>query len=131
MAWLAGAFVTQNYGLIVSGLTRVVETYPLMFAFALGAVALLTTSQAAATAAIVPVGIAVGLEPATIVGMWAAVGACMIMPTQGAQIAGVNFDLTGTTKIGSLVLNHSFQVPVLIYLFVGIGIAMPIAFFIS
>jgi anaerobic C4-dicarboxylate transporter DcuA/anaerobic C4-dicarboxylate transporter DcuB len=128
LAWLAGAFVLQNNAFIVDGLSHVVEDHPLMFAVALGAVAMLTTSQAAATAAIVPVGLAVGLDTPAIVGMWAAVGAALILPTQGAQIAAVNFDPTGTTRIGSLVVNHSFQLPTLIYIVLAIVIAYPLAY---
>ncbi|MEN9543408.1 MAG: hypothetical protein RLZZ598_241 [Pseudomonadota bacterium] len=128
LAWLADAFVQQNYTVIVSMLSRVVQVQPLMFAVALGLVAMLTTSQAAATASIVPVGLAVGLDPAAIVAMWASVGAALIMPTQGAQIAAVNFDLTGTTRIGAYVVDHSFQIPTLIYIVLGIAIAFPIAY---
>ena len=36
------------------------------------------------------------------------------IPTYGTLIAAVNFDRSGTTRIGKYVLNHSFMLPGLI-----------------
>jgi anaerobic C4-dicarboxylate transporter DcuA/anaerobic C4-dicarboxylate transporter DcuB len=127
LAWLAGAFIAENNVLIVNALGHVVVDYPWTFALALAVAAMLTTSQAAATAALVPVGLAVGLGAATIVGMFPAVAAVMVLPTQGVQIGAVQFDQTGTTRIGSLVVNHSFQVPTLIFMAVAIPIGVAVA----
>ena len=36
------------------------------------------------------------------------------LPTYGTIIAAINFDRTGTTRIGRFVLNHSFMLPGLV-----------------
>ena len=41
-------------------------------------------------------------------------GALLVLPTYGSLIAAINFDRTGTTRIGRFVLNHSFMLPGLV-----------------
>jgi len=36
------------------------------------------------------------------------------LPTGGPQIAGANFDLSGTTKLGTKLIDHSYFVPMLV-----------------
>jgi anaerobic C4-dicarboxylate transporter DcuB len=38
-------------------------------------------------------------------------GGVYTLPANGTQIAAANFDLSGTTKLGSKLLDHSFFVP--------------------
>ena len=48
--------------------------------------------------------------------MWAgALGGVYTLPANGTQIAAANFDLTGTTKLGTKLLDHSFFVPMLVH----------------
>ena len=48
-------------------------------------------------------------------GLWAgALSGVYTLPANGTQIAAANFDLTGTTKLGTKLLDHSFFVPMLI-----------------
>ena len=47
--------------------------------------------------------------------MWAgAFAGVFTLPTNGSQIAAANFDQTGTTKLGTKLLDHSFLIPVLL-----------------
>jgi anaerobic C4-dicarboxylate transporter len=47
--------------------------------------------------------------------MWGgALGGVYTLPANGTQIAAANFDLTGSTKLGTKLLDHSFFVPMLI-----------------
>jgi anaerobic C4-dicarboxylate transporter DcuA/anaerobic C4-dicarboxylate transporter DcuB len=46
------------------------------------------------------------------------------LPTNGAQIATVELDATGTTRIGSSVINHSFLLPVFIYAVVAVAVGL-------
>ena len=43
--------------------------------------------------------------------MFPAVNGYFFIPTYGTLIAAVNFDRSGTTRIGKYVLNHSFMLP--------------------
>jgi anaerobic C4-dicarboxylate transporter len=63
----------------------------------------------------VPLGLAAGLAPGLLTGMCGgAVGGVYSLPTGGPQIAGSNFDLSGTTKLGAKLFDHSYFVPMLI-----------------
>lgn len=46
--------------------------------------------------------------------MWPAVNGYFLLPTYGTFIAAINFDRTGTTRVGRFVVNHSFMLPGLI-----------------
>ena len=47
--------------------------------------------------------------------MWGgAIGGVYSLPTGGPQIAGANFDLSGTTKLGSKLFDHSYFIPMLV-----------------
>ena len=127
IAWLANTFVAANQTLIVDGLGSVVSGSSaflgaLLFALALFAVAMLTTSQSSATNAIVPIGITIGLPAPLLVGLWPSTMGIYTLPANGSQVATVAFDQTGTTKMGKFVFDHSFQLPNLVY--VGVAIVV-------
>ncbi|PRB13257.1 anaerobic C4-dicarboxylate transporter family protein [Microbacterium sp. MYb62] len=133
IAWLANTFVAANQTLIVDGLGSVVSGSSaflgaLLFALALFAVAMLTTSQSSATNAIVPIGITIGLPASLLVGLWPAAMGIYTLPANGSQVATVAFDQTGTTKMGKFVFDHSFQLPNLIYIGVAIVVGVPLSF---
>ncbi|MCK8475964.1 anaerobic C4-dicarboxylate transporter family protein [Microbacterium aurugineum] len=133
IAWLANTFVAANQTLIVDGLGSVVSGSSaflgaLLFAMALFAVAMLTTSQSSATNAIVPIGITIGLPAPLLVGLWPSTMGIYTLPANGSQVATVAFDQTGTTKMGKFVFDHSFQLPNLIYVGVAIVVGVSLSF---
>jgi anaerobic C4-dicarboxylate transporter DcuA/anaerobic C4-dicarboxylate transporter DcuB len=135
IAWLANTFVAANQTLIVDGLGSVVSGSSaflgaLLFALALFAVAMLTTSQSSATNAIVPIGITIGLPAPLLVGLWPSTMGIYTLPANGSQVATVAFDQTGTTKMGRFVFDHSFQLPNLVYIGVAIivGVTLSLLF---
>lgn len=127
VAWMANTFIGAHEKTIVDGLGELAKQNPIMIAFALFAVAAITTSQSSATFSIIPIGIALGLSPAMLAAMWPAVVGVFFLPTNGAQIATVELDHTGTTRIGAAVINHSFLLPVIIFSLVAVGCGMLIA----
>jgi anaerobic C4-dicarboxylate transporter DcuB len=88
---------------------------------------MLTTSKSTATIAIVPIGLSAGLSPALITAMWPATMGLYILPDNGSQVSTVSFDQTGTTRIGGWLVNHSFQLPTLIVIAVGIAVGLVMA----
>jgi anaerobic C4-dicarboxylate transporter DcuA/anaerobic C4-dicarboxylate transporter DcuB len=55
--------------------------------------------------------------------MWAGgFSGVFTLPTNGSQIAAANFDATGTTKLGTKLVDHSFIIPVLV---LGATVAIP------
>jgi anaerobic C4-dicarboxylate transporter len=115
IAWLTATFINAHEEYIVETVGSWVTSYVFVFALAVFIVAALTTSQSTATRTIVPIGLAAGLPPGLLTGMWAGgLGGVYALPANGTQIAAANFDLTGTTKLGTKLLDHSFFVPMLI-----------------
>jgi anaerobic C4-dicarboxylate transporter DcuA/anaerobic C4-dicarboxylate transporter DcuB len=115
LAWLTDTFIAANSELITSTIGDVVQRYPWVFAIGVFLVCALTTSQSTATRTIVPIGLAAGLAPAVLTGMWAgAFAGIYTLPTNGSQIAAANFDTSGTTRLGTKLIDHSFFVPTLV-----------------
>lgn len=132
IAWLTATFISAHEEYIISTIGAWVTNYAFLFALAVFLVAALTTSQSTATRTIVPIGLAAGLAPGIVAGMWAgALGGVYTLPANGTQIAAANFDLTGTTKLGTKLLDHSFFVPMLVLSVttIAVGAAIGAIFF--
>lgn len=73
-----------------------------------------------------PLGFALGINPYFLVAMFPAVNCIFFLPITGTALATIGMNLSGTTKIGKYVLNHSFQLPCLVSVFsaVAVGYAM-------
>lgn len=114
VAWMANTFIGAHRETIIAGLGYMAAQFPVAIAFALFAVAALTTSQSSTTLAIIPIGLTLGVPPQYLIAMWPAVIGIYFFPANGSQIATINIDQTGTTKIGKFVLNHSFFLPMIV-----------------
>ena len=127
IAWLTATFIAAHEAYIVNTIGDWVNSYVVLFALAVFLVAALTTSQSTATRTIVPIGLAAGLAPGLATGMWAgALGGVYVLPANGTQIAAANFDLSGTTKLGNKLLDHSFTIPNLILSVTAIAVGAAI-----
>jgi len=111
LAWLGDSFIAANKDVIVPAIGNWAQAAPWTFAFGLFFASVLLYSQAATTRALMPLGIALGIPPQFLIAMFPSVNGYFFIPTYGSLIAAINFDLSGTTKIGKYVLNHSFMIP--------------------
>ena len=82
-----------------AGITEMVTHYPWTFALAMFAVSVVINSQAATCIMMLPVGLGLGLSPALLIGLMPASYGYFFIPNYPSDIATVNFDITGTTKI--------------------------------
>jgi anaerobic C4-dicarboxylate transporter DcuA len=114
VVWMSGTFMDSNYSTIESTLGSLVTSYPWLFAIALFILSILLFSQAATTKALMPLGLALGLSPQYLVGIFPAVNGHFFIPGYPTLLTAIQFDRTGTTKIGKYVLNHSFMLPGLV-----------------
>ncbi|CAM3852422.1 anaerobic C4-dicarboxylate transporter family protein [Mesobacillus zeae] len=114
IAWMGDTFFQGNMELISNSISDLVTTAPWLFAIALFALSILLYSQAATVRTLMPLGISLGISPALLIAMFPAVNGYFFIPNYPTVVAAINFDRTGTTKIGKYVLNHSFMVPGLI-----------------
>jgi anaerobic C4-dicarboxylate transporter DcuA len=114
IAWLGDTFFQANLAAIQPALEGVVRRAPWLFAVALFLMSILLYSQAATVRALGPLGVALGLPPFGMVGSFPAVNGYFFIPNYPTVVAAINFDRTGTTRIGKYVLNHSFMLPGLV-----------------
>lgn len=119
VAWMADTVFEANLPTIKASLADMVKTQPWTYAVALLVVSKLVNSQAAAISAMVPVALAIGVPPGYVVAYAAACYGYYILPTYPSDLATIQFDRSGTTKIGKYVINHSFILPGLI----GVGVS--------
>jgi len=117
VAWMADTVFDANLEIIKSSLAELVMEQPWTYAVALLLVSKFVNSQAAAIAAMVPVALSIGVPPGYIVAFAAACYGYYILPTYPSDLAAIQFDRSGTTRIGKYVINHSFILPGLI----GVG----------
>lgn len=117
VAWMADTVFEANLPGIKSALAGVVATQPWTYALALLVVSKLVNSQAAAVSAMVPLALSIGVPPGYVVAFAAASYGYYILPTYPSDLATIQFDRSGTTRIGKYVINHSFILPGLIGVF--------------
>jgi len=111
VVWMSSTFMNHNAAVIESSLGNLVKSYPWTFALALFTLSILLFSQAATTKALMPLGLTLGLPPAYLVGIFPAVNGHFFIPGYPTLLTAIQFDRTGTTRIGKYVLNHSFMLP--------------------
>jgi anaerobic C4-dicarboxylate transporter DcuA len=58
------------------------------------------------------------------IALFPAVNGYFFIPNYPTLIAAINFDRTGTTRIGKWILNHSFMMPGLITTIVSLGVGL-------
>ncbi|EGJ08770.1 MULTISPECIES: anaerobic C4-dicarboxylate transporter [Rubrivivax] len=117
IAWMADTMFDAHIDSLKEGLAGMVREHPWTYAIALLLVSKLVNSQAAAISALVPVALSVGVPPGYVVAFAAACYGYYILPTYPSDLAAIQFDRSGTTRIGRFVVNHSFILPGLI----GVG----------
>ncbi len=127
LAWLGDSFIAANRDVIVPAIGDWAKVAPWTFAFGLFLASVLLYSQAATTRALMPLGMALGIPPQFLIAMFPSVNGYFFIPTYGSLIAAINFDLSGTTKIGKYVLNHSFMIPGLVATSVSVSVGLVIA----
>jgi len=124
VAWLGSSFFEANRQIIVNGISGVIAGHPWTFAAGLFLLSCLLFSGAATVVILMPVGLALGMPPSLLIAFYPAANSVFFLPTYGTLLAAVNFDQTGTTKIGRYLLNHSFMRPGLVTMATAILIAL-------
>lgn len=109
IAWMSDTYFKYAMPQFKSGIVEMVTNYPWTFALALFIVSVVVNSQAATARMMLPVGLGLGLDPALLIGIMPAVYGYFFIPNYPSDIATVNFDTSGTTKIGKWYFNHSFM----------------------
>lgn len=120
IAWMGDTFIAGNLEQLKGSIEQVVQSMPWLFGVALFVMSILLYSQAATIRAVVPLGIALGISPLLLIALFPAVNGYFFIPNYPTVVAAINFDRTGTTRIGKYILNHSFMMPGLVSTIVAI-----------
>jgi anaerobic C4-dicarboxylate transporter DcuA len=111
VAWLGTTFVTAHLEEINVFAGSLLEAKPWLLAVVLFFAAMLLYSQAATTRALMPAALALGISPVAAIASFGAVGSLFVLPTYPTLLAAVEFDDTGSTRIGKYVFDHPFLIP--------------------
>ncbi len=114
IAWMGDTFIHGNMEQLRSTIEGTVRSMPWIFGIALFVMSILLYSQAATVRALMPLGITLGISPWMLIALFPTVNGYFFLPNYPTVVAAINFDRTGTTRIGKWVLNHSFMFPGLI-----------------
>ena len=107
IAWLGDTLMHAHMPMLKDTVSGLVNAAPWTFALAL---------FGATVATLFPIAIKLGVPAPIIIGTFVAVNGYFFVPNYGPIIAAIDFDTTGTTKIGKFIFNHSFMIPGLLSL---------------
>lgn len=105
----------------------VLKSYPMLLALVLFGTCALLYSQGATTPLIIPLAIALDVPHWAILASYVAVTGVFVLPTYPTSLAAMEFDTTGTTRVGKYVLNHPFMLPGLGGIIAGVAFGFMIA----
>ncbi len=119
IAWLADTYFGNYLDEMKLMLADLVTNYPWSIAFVFFLVSVLINSQGAVVVAMLPLAYELGIAGPVLLGVLPSVYGYFFIPNYPSDIATVNFDRSGTTRIGRYLLNHSFMMPGLICVIVS------------
>ena len=126
IAWCTGTFFDQHTKVLADAFAGLAKDAPFVVCRATFCVSTVIFSPTVSTTIMIPLGLKFGLPPEFLVGTWACCYGDFIIPG-GAQIGCTAFDRTGTTRLGTFVINHSYLRPGLVFVtcgtFIGWGIS--------
>ncbi|WP_439239632.1 anaerobic C4-dicarboxylate transporter [Lonepinella sp. BR2919] len=124
IAWLGDTLMQAHITEVKEMVSGLVETAPWTFAFALFLLSVLVNSQGATVATLFPLAISLGIPAPILIGVFVAVNGYFFIPNYGPIIASIDFDTTGTTRIGKYIFNHSFMIPGLLSMVFSLGFGL-------
>jgi anaerobic C4-dicarboxylate transporter DcuB len=114
IAWLSNTFFNAHMDDVRMLLGSMVEEYKWTIALMFFVFSVLINSQGAVIVSLLPVAYALGIPGWVLLGVLPCAYGYFCIPNYPTDIATVNMDRSGTTKIGKYVFNHSFMIPGLI-----------------
>lgn len=124
IAWLGDTLMQAHMTEVKEMVSGLVEAAPWAFALALFVLSILVNSQGATVATLFPLAEAIGIPAPILIGVFVAVNGYFFIPNYGPIIASIDFDTTGTTRIGKYIFNHSFMLPGLISMAFCLGLGL-------
>ena len=110
VSWMTATFFDAYQSELINVFGGLVNGAPMLFGIVVFLFSLVIMSPAATVAAIMPLGVTLGIPAPYLIAIFACTCGDFIIPGAN-QIGCVAFDRTGTTKIGRFVVNHSYIRP--------------------
>ncbi|EPL6456626.1 MULTISPECIES: anaerobic C4-dicarboxylate transporter [Providencia] len=124
---LGTTFVDAHMDQIKAIAGDVLSAYPILLAVVLFFTCALLYSQGATTPLIIPLAIALDVPTWAILASFVAVTGVFVLPTYPTSLAAIEFDSTGSTRVGKYILNHPFMLPGLGGIIAGVAFGFIIA----
>ncbi|MBW7983976.1 anaerobic C4-dicarboxylate transporter [Enterobacillus tribolii] len=124
---LGTTFVDAHMAEIKETAGDILRTYPMLLALVLFCTCALLYSQGATTPLIIPLAVALGVPTWAILASYVAVTGVFVLPTYPTSLAAMEFDTTGTTRVGKYILNHPFMLPGLGGIIAGVAFGFMLA----
>ncbi|MEX9871641.1 anaerobic C4-dicarboxylate transporter [Providencia huaxiensis] len=124
---LGTTFVDAHMDQIKAIAGEVLSAYPILLALVLFLTCALLYSQGATTPLIIPLAIALDVPTWAILASFVAVTGVFVLPTYPTSLAAIEFDSTGSTRVGKYILNHPFMLPGLGGIIAGVAFGFIIA----
>ncbi|EMX6283198.1 anaerobic C4-dicarboxylate transporter [Providencia rettgeri] len=124
---LGTTFVDAHMDQIKAIAGDVLSAYPILLALVLFFTCALLYSQGATTPLIIPLAIALDVPTWAILASFVAVTGVFVLPTYPTSLAAIEFDSTGSTRVGKYILNHPFMLPGLGGIIAGVAFGFIIA----
>lgn len=124
IAWLADTFFSNYMDVMRTSIGGIAGTYPWAICLVFFLVSILINSQGAVVVAMLPLAYSLGISGPVLLGALPCVYGYFFIPNYPSDIATVNMDRSGTTRIGKYLLNHSFMMPGLVSIAVSTVFAM-------
>lgn len=121
VVWMSSTFISANQDIIKHVFGDITKDYPWTFAIAIFIMGAFIFSQAGTTKTMMPLAVTLGIASPALIAMFPAVNSDFVLPGYPTLLAAVDFDRTGTTKIGKNILNHSFLRPGIVAITVAIA----------
>ncbi|MDO4194897.1 MAG: anaerobic C4-dicarboxylate transporter [Prevotellaceae bacterium] len=122
IAWMGDTYFSGHLDFFSAHISTIVTQMPMLFAVALFFMSIMLFSQAATVRTLYPLGVALGINPMLLIAMFPACNGYFFLPNYPTEVAALNFDDTGTTRVGKYVINHSFQASGFITTIVSIAV---------
>lgn len=127
IAWMADTYFSNYLPEMQASLGNIVTKHKWSIAFAFFLASVLINSQGAVVVSMLPLAYSLGIPGPVLLGVLPSVYGYFFIPNYPSDIATVNFDRSGTTKIGKYLLNHSFMMPGL----VSVGVTTMVCYILS
>ncbi|AIQ98768.1 TPA: anaerobic C4-dicarboxylate transporter [Pluralibacter gergoviae] len=123
VAWLGSTFMDNNQQELQNAVSSYLLDSPVLLALLIMLASCFLYSQAASTKILFPVALSMGVAPGVMIACFPATASLFILPNYPTLLAAVALDDTGSTRLGTHIIDHPFLLPGLMSVVLSIAFA--------